>query len=117
MTAQTTRRDFLQHSSEAAAALAAAAALGGVQSLGAEKPQAIRLGIIGCGGIMTHHVNGIVNRKVPVSIAWLCDVDPRQIDKMAALLNGFQATAPKPTSKFEDVIADKNVDALIIPTT
>ncbi len=44
----------------------------------------------------------------------MCDVDPRQIDKIAGNF-GF-AVAAERTSRYEDVIADKNVDACIIAT-
>ena len=84
MNHDTNRRQFMQQSTGAAAIVAAAAALGGVQLFADEKPAKIRLGIIGCGGIMTHHVKGLVSRREAVSIAWLCDVDPAQIDKMNA---------------------------------
>ncbi len=96
---------------------AAVATLKGVQTFGAEKPATVRLGIIGCGGIMTNHVKGLVSRREAVSIAWLCDVDPRQIDKMAALVTrDFQSSPPKRTARYEDVIGDKDVDACIIAT-
>lgn len=116
MTPQKTRRDFLQHSAETAAIVAAAAALGGVQGFAAEKPATVRLGIIGCGGIMGHHVKGLVARREAVSIAWLCDVDPRQIDKMAGFMEGFQSAPAKRTARYEEVLADKGVDACIIAT-
>jgi predicted dehydrogenase len=116
MQSETTRRQFLEQSTQTAALVAAAAALGGVHTFGAEQPAAVRLGIIGCGGIMGHHVKGLVSRRDPVSIAWLCDVDPGQIDKMAALMSGFQSAPPKRTGQFEDVIGDKSVDACIIAT-
>lgn len=115
MQRETTRRRFLQQSTEAAAMAAAVSALGGVHAFGAEKPATVRLGIIGCGGIMSHHVQGLVGRQEAVSLAWLCDVDPRQIEKMAGYVTGFQ-TAPKRTSRYEDVIQDKDVDACIIAT-
>ena len=76
MTQQSSRRQFLRQSSEAMAITAAVSALGGVHVFGAETPARVRLGIIGCGGIMTMHVTGLVSRKDAVSIAWLCDVDP-----------------------------------------
>ena len=113
----TTRREFLEHASETAAVMAAAAALGGVPTFGAEKPPVLRLGLIGCGGIMRHHVKGLVSRGEAVSIAWLCDVDPRQIDSMATLIpREFQSAAPRRTAHFEDVIEDRDVDACIIAT-
>ncbi len=108
MNQNTNRRKFLRQSTEAAAIVAAATALGGVHLFADDKPAKVRLGIIGCGGIMTHHVKGLVSRREAVSIAWLCDVDPAQIDKMNAhVTREFQAAPPKRTARFEDVIEDK----------
>lgn len=113
----TTRRQFLQHTSEASAIFAAATALGGVHVFANETPDKVRLGIIGCGSIMTHHVKGLVSRKESVSIPWLCDVDPAQIHSMKSHVTGdFQTAPPKHTERFEDVIEDKDVDAVIIAT-
>ena len=116
MARETTRRRFLQRSGEAAALTAAVSALGGVHSVAAAAEEKINLGIIGCGGIMGHHVKGLVGRRENVSLAWFCDVDPRQMDKMSANVTGFQSAPPKRTSRYEDVVADKNVDAVIIAT-
>ncbi len=113
---ETTRRQFLEHSAQSAALAAAVSTLGGVHAYGSDKPQTIRLAIIGCGGIMTSHVKGLVERREAVSFAWLCDVDPRQIDKMASHVAGFQSAPPKRTARYEDIAADKDVDACIIAT-
>jgi predicted dehydrogenase len=110
----TNRREFLRTSTHTAAIAAAAATLGGVHAFAGEKSETVRLAIIGCGGIMTHHVRGLVERKENVSIDWLCDVDPKQIDKMAAITSG--AHAPKRTSRYEEVIGDADVQACIIAT-
>ena len=116
MQRETTRRGFLQKSTEAAAITAAASTLIGAHAAAAEKPATVNIGIIGCGGIMTHHVKGLVNRREAVSIAWLCDVDPAQIERMAGHMSGFQSKPAKRTLRYEDVIEDKNVDAVIIAT-
>lgn len=112
------RREFLQQTTGMFAVTAAASALGGVHAFAAgEEPATVRLGIIGCGGIMSHHVKGLVGRKEKVTIGWLCDVDPRQIDKMSKLITSdFQAAPPKLTGRFEDVLDDRNIDACIIAT-
>ena len=112
----TTRRRFLQQSTSAATVTAAVTTLTGVHAFAAEKPEIIHLGIIGCGGIMTHHLQGLVNRNEAVSFAWLCDVDPAQIERIGTHLTGFQSQPAKRTSRYEDVIADSNVDAVIIAT-
>jgi len=109
------RRQFLKDSTHAT--LAAAATLGGVHALAADKPATVRMGIIGCGGIMGHHVKGLVGRREAVTIAWLCDVDPRQIERMAGIVGSdFQSPPPQRTARFEDVLDDRNVDACIIAT-
>ena len=112
----TSRRTFLKQTGEVAAVTAAVSTLHGVHTEAAQKNETVHLGIIGCGGIMGHHVKGIAERKEDVSIAWLCDVDPRQIAKMNQHLVGFQSTQPKQTKRYEDVLEDKTVDAVIIAT-
>ncbi|MGA1372808.1 MAG: Gfo/Idh/MocA family protein [Pseudomonadales bacterium] len=88
-----------------------------MRAFGADQPAKLRLGIIGCGGIMTHHVQGLVGRREAVSIAWLCDVDPAQIDRMDKLVTrDFQAAPPKRTARYETIIEDRDVDAVIIAT-
>ena len=116
MNSEPTRRQFLEQSTHTAAVVAAATALGGVHAFADGKPRVVRLGIIGCGGMMNGHVKGLVERREAVSFAWLCDVDPRQIDKIAGHLSEFQAVPPKRTSRYEDVAADRDVDACIIAT-
>ena len=116
MTNTATRRQFLQHSATTTAITAAVSTLGGVHCLGADNSEKVSVGIIGCGGIMGHHVKGLVDRRENVSLAWLCDVDPRQMDKMSAFVKGFQPAPPKRASQFEDVVEDKSVDAVIIAT-
>ena len=108
------RREFLKHSSQLAATLAAANALGGVHAYAGEESDRVRLAIIGCGGIMNMHVKGLVERKENVSIDWLCDVDPRQIEKISQHLAGLPT--PRHTSRYEDVLEDEKVNACIIAT-
>ncbi|MFO1095323.1 MAG: Gfo/Idh/MocA family oxidoreductase [Planctomycetaceae bacterium] len=108
-----TRREFLQSTS----VLAAAAALGGVHTFAAAPDAKLRIGIIGCGGIMTTHVKGLVGRKENVEIAWLCDVDPAQIERMSQFVAAdFQAMPPRRSHHYEEVCEDASVHACIIAT-
>jgi len=116
MQSDKTRREFLQQSAGAAAMTAALSTLSNAHAGAAVKAEAVHVGIIGCGGIMTHHVKGLVSRGEAVSIPWLCDVDPAQIERMASHMTGFQSSPAKRTLRYEDVIEDKNVDAVIIAT-
>lgn len=109
------RRNFLTTSTTAATGTFAASVFAGATA--ADKvPDRIRLGIIGCGGIMNHHVRGLCTRKSPVEFRWLCDVDPGQFEAISKPIGSFQKDAPKRTAKFEDVLADDRVDAVIIAT-
>lgn len=116
MLQETTRRQFLQRSGEAALASAAVSTFAGVHAFGAAKPTTVNVGIIGCGGIMTSHVRGLAARGKEVSIAWLCDVDPAQVERMAGVMGDSQPSPAKRTSRFEEVIEDRDVDAVIIAT-
>lgn len=111
------RRRFLKETSHTSAVAAAVSAMGGVHLFAEQPPVKVRLGIIGCGGIMTTHVKGLVDRREAASIAWLCDVDPAQIDRMDKWVSReFQNAPPKRTTRYEEVIGDKDVDAVIIAT-
>ena len=116
MTKTTSRRDFMVRSSEAAMATATLSALPGVHSEAAETKTTIRLGIIGCGRMMNVHVNRLIKRKSDVSFSWICDVDPQHLEAFSRNIENFQSTAPQRTMRYEDVLADRNVDAVIIAT-
>ena len=104
MSQQTTRRRFLKRSLEGAAVTAAISSLGGVHSAVAEEPAALNIGIIGCGVMMDHHVKRLASFHQNVSITWLCDVDPSQIDRRAIHLNRLKLKTPRKTSRYEDVV-------------
>ncbi|MFO0911644.1 MAG: Gfo/Idh/MocA family oxidoreductase [Pirellulales bacterium] len=91
-------------------------ALPAVHSALAAAPQKLRLGLIGCGGMMSGHLSRLVQHPDSVSIGWLCDVDPRQMDAISNHLNGTQSKPPTRTGRFEEVLADPDVDACVIAT-
>ncbi len=114
MTSRPDRRTFLRTTTTTATA--AAATLAGVHTSAAESDDRVRLGIIGCGGIMSHHLRGLVARRENISFRWLCDVDQAQIDKAEKLLSGYRSDTTNKTRRYEDVIEDPEVDAVIIAT-
>ncbi len=116
MSQQTTRRRFLKRSLESAAVTAAISSLGGVHAAVAEEDAALNIGIIGCGVMMDHHVKRLSSFHHNVSITWLCDVDPAQIERRAIHLDRLKLKTPQKTSRYEDVVSDKNVDAVVIAT-
>ena len=109
------RRDFLAQSAATVVTASTIAAASGRSAFGAANDE-VRLGIIGCGGIMNFHVSRLVKRKMPVSFAWLCDVDPAQMEKIGAHADGYRKEPPRRTKRFEDVLDDPNVDAVIVAT-
>ncbi|HUG94295.1 MAG TPA: Gfo/Idh/MocA family oxidoreductase [Planctomycetaceae bacterium] len=116
MNFRVSRRRFLQQSTRTAAVAAALPALAGLHASASEKPETVRLGLIGCGGIMTHHVKGLAENRPGAEIVWLCDVDEGQIERISEHIPGVQSAAPKRTSRYEDVLADRHVDAVIVAT-
>jgi predicted dehydrogenase len=109
---KTTRRHLLRRTAATTALTAAVATLRGVHAWADEESRRVRLAIVGCGAMMRTHVRGLVRRRENVSIDWLCDVDPAQIDFMAKHVD---ASMPcKRTGKLEDVLADDAVQACII---
>ena len=116
MANSTSRRTFLKTTTSAAALTAATASLSRVHASGTLEDEKLGIGIIGCGGIMSHHLKGLVSRRENVRLEWLCDVDQSQLDKAEGIVRGFQSLGPRKTTEFEDVINDDRVDAVIIAT-
>jgi len=111
------RREFLVRGTGTALAAGTAATLAGVHtSAAAEKGETLRLALIGCGGRGSGLLGTLLRGNSPVSFGWLCDVNPASIEARAGQVDGHQAAAPQRTSRYEDVMADKNVDAVIIAT-
>ncbi len=107
------RRDFLQRT---VAATASTWVMAGVHSAVAATPERLRLGLIGCGGIMSHHVQTLAALKDSVDVAWLCDVDPSHLQNLGKSLDGRQSAPPRTTAHFEEVLADADVQACIVGT-
>ena len=112
----TNRREFIIRGAGTALTVGAASTLVGVHLAGAEQEEPVRLALIGCGGMGRGHLAGLVRRKSAVSIGWLCDVNPGQIEAAARVIGDFQSVPPQRSSRYEDVLADKSIDAVIIAT-
>ena len=111
------RREFLDRGRDAAAATALSSLTGVHAWAAADQPQdEVCLALVGCGGMGSGHLAGLVRRKSAVRFAWLCDVNPGKTEAAAKRLDGFQDVPPQRTSRYEDVLADASVDAVIIAT-
>ena len=103
------RRGFL-------AGASTSAVTGSLLANRAAPSETLRIGLIGCGGIMNAHSRSLSHFAPHVHISWLCDVDPRQMNHIATVVSRYQKTAPKRTGRFEDIVEDDNVDVVIIGT-
>ncbi|MFC7524972.1 Gfo/Idh/MocA family protein [Parapedobacter sp. GCM10030251] len=110
----TTRREFLGTMTTLAATVGAASAFPRTFSIGKQQQKTIRVGLIGANGMGWANLNSML--KVPdVQCTALCDVDANVLNKRADELKARNIT-PKLYAKHEDLLADPNVDAVIIGT-
>ena len=106
----TTRRDFLGTTAAAAATMALGRSVYGA----AEKP-VLKFGVIGMGGY------GMTDAKAALKaggteIAAVCDVDSDHLSKSAADLEKLQGSKPKTFKLYQDLLDQKDLDAVIIAT-
>lgn len=108
-----TRRTFLKTTTTAAAATAA---FGHAPSLrAADANEKVVLGIIGPGGMGTNLLKSFAAQR-DVEIAYVCDVDSRQMSEAAKTTEGITGKAPRMEKDLRRVLEDKTVDAVIIAT-
>ncbi|HWG42240.1 MAG TPA: Gfo/Idh/MocA family oxidoreductase [Gemmataceae bacterium] len=105
----TTRRTFLGAASLGAAALTVA---GPAQ---AAPNRQLVLGMIGPGGMGTHHLKQLCSRK-DVTVAYVCDVDEKRLAAAAKLVESATGKAPKAVKDLRRVLDDGGVDAVFIAT-
>jgi predicted dehydrogenase len=107
---KTTRRTFL--------AASAAAALGAAAARGQSANERLNIGIIGCG----ERGNALLNEVIALreshnlGVTALCDVWKRNLESTAARVEKAGLPAPKTFSRFADLLALSEVDAVIIAT-
>lgn len=106
----TKRRTFLKQSAAGAVALAGNTAI--ARSSANDR---VTVGIIGPGGMGSHHVRELVKRD-DVQIAWVCDVDSQRMGKAAEVVSNATKTQPRTTSDLRPILDDSDVDAVFIAT-
>src|ERR1700692_491146 len=103
-----TRRDVVK----AAGVAGAAAALNSFQGAPAivkAAPDQVKYGVIGTGGrggYLLKHLTKVDNGRCVA----VCDVDPKKMDQVAVVIG----TNPSKYKDYRELLADKNVDAVII---
>jgi predicted dehydrogenase len=100
----TTRRVFLSSSTAAASLLAQPAS------------DRLRLGMLGFGGRANDLYNDILKANENAQIVAVCDVWKQARERAAAMVQKDFGAAPKLTSRYEEVLAMKDVDAVLIAT-
>jgi len=72
----------------------------------------LRIGVIGCGGMATHHMRTLVKMREAdnFDILAVCDVYQKRLDAAAELTGG------KPQKDYHRLLDDKNIDYVLIAT-
>jgi predicted dehydrogenase len=108
----TNRRDFIQRTSLATAAIGVA----GAPSLrAADANERIVLAIIGPGGMGTNHLRSLLTYK-DVDVAYVCDVDENRANQAASAVEKSAGKRPRAVKDMRRVFEDKSVDAVFIAT-
>ncbi len=107
------RRDFMQRSAFALAALPAVAQGAGVKRVPAS--ERVRVGLIGAGGMGRGDLDCFF--KFPeVECPIVCDVDDRMLGEAVKLVEARRGNTPKVVKDFRKVIDRKDLDVVIVGT-
>ncbi len=107
------RRTFLK---EAGMGIAAVAATGvSTQAANVKANERIVIGVIGPGGMGTHHLRNLVKRK-DIEIAYVCDVDRDRLARAEKIVSDATGKPAKAVGDLRKVLDDPRVDAVFIAT-
>jgi predicted dehydrogenase len=106
----TNRRTFLQRAGYGAAAVAAMSA-----SARANPASRVVVGVIGPGGMGTHHLE-LLTRRGDVAIGYVCDPDRNRLAQAARLVEQRAERPVKAVADMRVVLDDRDVDAVFIAT-
>jgi ornithine cyclodeaminase/alanine dehydrogenase-like protein (mu-crystallin family) len=108
----TNRRDFIQRTTLATAAISVA----GAPSLhAADANGKMVLGVIGPGGMGMNHLRSLLTYK-DVEVAYVCDVDENRANQAASAVEKGSGKRPRTVKDMRRVFEDKSVDAVFIAT-
>src|SRR5215510_15089538 len=110
MTSIMTRRDFLSRTALSTSLVHAWTARSYAAVDGAN--ERVRLGIIGCGGMASSHMAGLLTMKESdnVEIAAVCDIYQKRLDTFV------QKTGAKPIVRYKELLSRKELDYVLIAT-
>jgi predicted dehydrogenase len=101
---EATRRSFLGAAALAPAILNARNASG----------DPVRIGLIGAGGRGTYLLDEIAKCEEPSRVVAVCDVWSQAREKAAATVTRMHGRAPALTSRYQELLANKDVEAVIV---
>lgn len=110
------RRDFLKYTTTASAAVLGASPLAARGQAGAN--DRISIGVIGAGGRAADHLNQIhaLAKKQNVQITAVCDVWQKNLKAAATRIQTWFGQAPRQFTRFHDLLALPDMDAVTIAT-
>jgi predicted dehydrogenase len=111
----TTRRQFITNTSTAVAGLGLGISLAPriyAQSNGAN--ERVVMGLIGCGGMGRENMKHFLD--LGISIAAICDVDDKHLDRASDEVTKKGQPAPKRYKDFRKLLEQKDINAVIIGT-
>lgn len=104
------RRTFLKTAGLGAMALT----LGAGAARAAESGRVV-IGVIGPGGMGSHHIRELLARK-DVELAYVCDADQNRLVGAAKMVEEATGKAPKAVKDMRQVLDDRTVEAVFIAT-
>ena len=114
MTRPLNRRQFVQTTAAATAALAAPAIL--TSARGADAPaNTVTLAVVGTNGRGSTLASNFAGRP-GCKVAYICDVDSRAIAKAVSLVESRTGKAPQGVADFRTLLDEKSLDAFVIAT-
>ncbi len=106
------RRQFMQTS----AAVAASTLIADRETRASEESgDALRVGLIGCGGMGTNHLR-LLSARRDVQVTWVCDVDQQRLAAAAKIVLDGSGTSPQTIGDLRRVLEDKTIEAVWIAT-
>ena len=108
------RRKFFSDSLGGVAAMGAAASVA-MRTSSASPNDQLGVSIIGVGGMGHGHVERLLPRS-DVRFVSLCDIDQTRLERAGQTVNRDRGTTPKLQEDFRDVLADRDVDAVVVAT-
>ena len=109
-----TRRSFLAAGSAVVSGVGVIGATN-VRRASASPNERLRMAVIGVGGMGHSHVRTLVDQS-DVTVACVCDVDQKQLDRASQTVQSVTGKKPERRGDFRRVLDDQTIDAIVVAT-